>query len=566
MTTYITIDNKEYNFQPGETVLAVARRHGIFIPALCYHPDFPIKGNCRLCLVEIVRDGKSQITSACSVPAEANLEVFLDTARIKRLRRTNLELLFAEHLEKCPTCELRFNCPLLSLVKKYRVKISRFKERKATRKTYNLGNIITIDGSKCIDCGLCLDACNKLQKLNCLTMSGHGANQEIVPTSNPCTYCGQCVTHCPVAAIQEKPEHTKVSALLKNKKKLVIAQFAPSIRAAIGEEFGMEYDDQMAGRISAALKKLGFDYVFDVNLGADITTITEAEELIERLNNPKAVFPMMTSCCPAWVRYVETRHPELIPNLTSSRSPHMHLGGMIKTHWAHEKGIDPKNIVVVSVMPCTAKKYEITRPEFNIKGLAPVDHVITTREMAMMMKEARIKLADLKPQPSDLVWNNGSGAGAIYGVSGGVMESALRTAVWQLEKNKNLAKLEFTEVRGLKGVKESLVKVAGRTLRVAVVNGLGNIDNVLAHLSDFDYIGVMSCPGGCIGSGCQSFPVSNEVRLKRIQSLYSIDAKQVVRRAHENKEAMASVAYVKSIGLGHEVLHTSFKAKTAKEK
>lgn len=562
MSPIIKIDNKEYNFKPGETILQVARRHGLFIPALCYHPDFPIKSNCRLCLVEVVKNGKSQITSACSVPAIEGLEVFLDTARIKRLRRTNLELLFAEHVEKCPTCELRFNCPLLNLVKKYRVKISRFAERKADRKTYNLGNIITIDGSKCIDCRLCLDACNKLQKLNCLTMKGRGAHQEIVPTNNPCTYCGQCVTHCPVAAIQEKPEHTKVSALLKDKKKLVIAQFAPSIRAAIGEEFGMEYDDKMAGRVSAALKKLGFDYVFDVNLGADITTITEAEELVERLHNPKAVFPMMTSCCPAWVRYVETRHPELIPYLTSARSPHMHLGGMIKTYWAQEKKIDPKNIIIVSVMPCTAKKYEITRPEFKINNLAPVDHVITTREMAMMIKEAKINFVEIKPQATDLVWNNGSGAGAIYGVSGGVMESALRTAVWYLEKNKNLAKLEFKEVRGLSGVKESIVKVAGRNLRVAVVNGLGNIDKVLVRLKDFDYVEVMSCPGGCIGGGGQPFPVSNEVRLKRIQSLYSIDAKQTVRRAHENKEAMAGIDYVKSIGLGRAVLHTSFKAKS----
>jgi iron-only hydrogenase group A len=566
MSSIIKIDNKEYNFKPGETVLNVARRHGLFIPALCYHPDFPVKGNCRLCLVEIKKNGINQITSACSVPAELNLEVFLDTARIKRLRRTNLELLFAEHVEKCPTCELRLNCPLLSLVKKYRVKISRFPERKNDRKSYDFGPALALDGSKCIDCRLCLDACNRVQKLNCLVKKGIGPEQEIIPTNNPCTYCGQCVTHCPVAAFQEKPEHDIVSSLIKDKKKIVIAQFAPSIRAAIGEEFGMEYDDKMAGRVSAALKKLGFDYVFDVNLGADITTITEAEELVERLGNPKAVFPMMTSCCPAWVRYVETRHPELIPNLTSARSPHMHLGGVIKTHWAHEKNIDPKEIVIVSVMPCTAKKYEITRPEFKINGLKPVDHVITTREMARMMKAAKINLADLKPQPTDLVWNNGSGAGAIYGVSGGVMESALRTTAWHLEKKNRTSRLEFKEVRGISGLKQAKIKIAGRILKVAVVNGLGNIDNILPKLQEFDYVEVMSCPGGCIGGGGQPFPVSNEVRLKRIQSLYSIDSKQKVRRAHENKEAMASVAYVKSIGLGHAVLHTSFKAKTGKTK
>jgi iron-only hydrogenase group A len=561
MSLIIKIDKKEYSILPGESVLQTARRHGLFIPALCYHPDFPKKGNCRLCLVEVIKDDKRQVASACSISSEPGLEVFLDTARIKRLRRTNLELLFAEHIEKCPTCELRLNCPLLSLVKKYRVKITRFPERKADRLTYDFGPAIKLDNSKCIDCRLCLDACNKVQKLDCLKMEGVGALQEIKVTKNPCTYCGQCVTHCPVAAFQEKPEHDEVLQSLKEKKKIVIAQFAPSIRAAIGEEFDMEYDDKMAGRVSAALKKIGFDYVFDVNLGADITTIVEAEELVERLQNKKAVFPMMTSCCPAWVRYVETRHPELIPNLTSARSPHMHLGGMIKTYWATKNKINPKDIMIVSVMPCTAKKYEITRPEFKINGLAPVDHVITTRELAMMIKEARIDFKNLKPQASDLVWNNGSGAGAIYGVSGGVMESALRTAVWTLEKKKKLAKLEFKEVRGLAGVKEVKVKVAGRILKAAVVNGLGNINNVLSRLSDFDYIEVMSCPGGCIGGGGQPFPVSNEIRLKRIQSLYSIDSKQQVRRAHENLEAVAGVDYVKKVGLGRAVLHTSFKAK-----
>lgn len=270
---------------------------------------------------------------------------------------------------------------------------------------------------------------------------------------------------------------------------------------------------------------------------------------------------MMTSCCPAWVRYVETRHPELIPNLTTSRSPHMHLGGMIKTYWADKNNINPEDICVVSVMPCTAKKYEVTRPEFKIKGLDPVDHVITTRELAQMIKEAKIDFINLKPQASDLVWNNGSGAGAIYGVSGGVMESALRTAVWHLEKRKDLAKLEFCEVRGLAGVKEASVEVAGRTLRVAVVNGLGNINNILGRLNDFDYVEVMSCPGGCIGGGGQPFPVSNEIRLERIKSLYSIDSKQELRRAHENMEALAGIDYVKKAGLGQAVLNTTFKAK-----
>ena len=511
--------------------------------------------------MEIIKNKKRQIVSACSTPVESDLEVFLDTPKIKRLRRTNLELLFAEHVEKCATCKLRFNCPLLTLVKQYRVKITRFPDRKTERINHNFPPTIVNDASQCIDCRLCLDACNKLQKLNCLTIKGYGSNQEISQTKNPCTFCGQCVTHCPVDSFSEQSSYQEVREMLKIPGKIVIAQFAPSIRAAIGEEFGVEYDNKMTGRVIAGLKKLGFTYVFDVNLGADITTITEAEELIERLNNKKAVFPMMTSCCPAWVRYVETRRPDLIPNLTSARSPHMHLGGVIKTYWADKMGVNPKDILIVSVMPCTAKKYEATRPEFKIKGLNPVDAVITTREFALMMKEAKIDFIKLEPQTGDLIWNNGSGAGAIYGVSGGVMESALRTAVWTLEKKKSLAKLEFKEVRGLAGIKESLVKVAGRTLKVAVVNGLGNIDKALSHLSDYDYVEVMSCPGGCIGGGGQPAPVSAEIRAKRIAALYSIDNKQTVRRAHENIEAVAAVEYVKKNGLGEAVLHTSFKAK-----
>jgi iron only hydrogenase large subunit-like protein len=261
------------------------------------------------------------------------------------------------------------------------------------------------------------------------------------------------------------------------------------------------------------------------------------------------------------VRYVETRHPELIPHLTSARSPHIHLGGAIKTYWAKKNNIDPKDIVVVSVMPCTAKKYEATRSELKIKGLNPVDAVITTREFALMMKEAKIDFAKLEPKVGDLIWNNGSGAGAIYGASGGVMESALRTAVWTLGKRKILAKLEFKEVRGLLGVKESIVKVPGRKLRVAVVNGIGNIDQVIRHLTDYDYVEVMSCPGGCIGGGGQPAPVSSEIRAKRMAALYSIDNRQQVRRAHENKEAVAVVEYLKQNGLEKSVLQTSFKKK-----
>ncbi len=561
MALSIKINHQEFSCQKGETVLEVARRNKIFIPTLCYHPDFPIKGNCRLCLVETICNGKRQVVSSCSAQVESKMEVLLDTPKIRRLRRTNLELIFASHVEKCATCKLRFNCPLLTLVKKYRVKINRFPDRKITRDNLNFPPAIVNDASQCIDCRLCLDACNKMQRLNCLQLKGHGTEQMIVPTKNPCTFCGQCVVICPVDAISEKPSYPLVKKALADPKKIVVAQFAPSIRAAIGEEFGLEYDKDMTGRTIAALKKLGFNYVFDVNLGADITTITEAEEFIERLENKKAVFPMMTSCCPAWVRYVETRRPDLIPHLTSARSPHIHLGGVIKTHWAKKMNLDPKNIIVVSVMPCTAKKYEATRPELKVNGLNPVDHVITTREFTLMIKEARINFANLKPGNSDLIWNNGSGAGVIYGASGGVMESALRSVVWHLEKKKEMQRLEFKEVRGQEGIKESIIKIGQKKIRLAVVSGLGNIDRALNHLDKYDYVEVMSCPGGCIGGGGQPAPASNEIRAKRAAALYSIDKTQKIRRAHENKEAMEAINFIKEKGLAKKVLHTSFKKK-----
>jgi len=549
--------------------LEVARENKIFIPSLCYHPDFPAKANCRVCVVEIA--GRKRLATSCSTKVEEGMEVFTDSDRVKKSRNLNIELIFAEHIEKCSDCVSRYNCKLLDYAEKYKILISAFKDRKGKRKTYKFANAVEIDGTQCIDCRNCIDACLVLQNINYLELKGKGINQEIVPTKNKkidCIYCGQCAVHCPVAAAQEQTQWEEVEEVIKNKKKIVVAQIAPAVRVSIGEEFGLPHGKIMTGQVIAGLKKLGFNYVFDVNFSADVTTIVEAEELLKRINT-SGVMPMMTSCCPAWVKYVEFYHPELIPNLTTARSPHIHGGGIIKNYWAKKMGIKAKNISVVSIMPCTAKKFEASRKELKVKGLSPVDFVLTVREFAFMLKKNKINLVDLEKREADNPLGEHSGAAAIYGASGGVMESALRTAQFMAcrsdsERN-NLCpvKLEFKDVRGMKNIKEASAEVSGKKLKIAVVNGIGHIEKVIENLSRYDYIEVMACPGGCIGGGGQPIPTTDAIRKKRIAALYKIDKGKKTRSAHENKGVEKVLKWLKGQGkLERQVLHTKYKKRS----
>ncbi|MFH1643183.1 MAG: [FeFe] hydrogenase, group A [Patescibacteria group bacterium] len=531
----VTIDQKRIKAKTGQTVLELAQKNNIDIPALCYHPDLKTRGSCRLCLIEI--KGKKGLHTSCSIRVEPNMVVITDSPEIRRARRVNLELIFAQHKEECVDCGLNLNCNLLKLAKEYEVDIHRLVDRKTKYRSIQFGPSIFFDRSKCIDCGNCVEVCEK-QGIGFLETKEGGHNFQIIPSAKKnidCIYCGQCIVHCLVEALRTVNDLEKAEKLLNQKNKIVVFQFAPSIRTSIGEEFGMKHSSVVTGKLIAAIRKLGVAEVFDVSVGADFTTIEEANELIEKLEMDD--LPLFTSCCPAWVKYVEFYEPEFMKNLTTVRSPHIILGGLIKNYWAKKKNIDAKNISVVSVMPCVSKKYEIERKEMNIDGLRPVDHVLTTRELAHFLKKKKIDLTTIKEEKPSLMFGSATGGGIIYGASGGVMESALRTVHHKLTKRK-LPKIEFKEVRGASGFKKASVKIGKRTLKIAVVNGINNAKKILEELkenpSKYDYVEIMACPGGCIGGGGQPIPNNAEIRIKRAKGLYSIDQKKEIRLSDQN--------------------------------
>jgi len=397
---------------------------------------------------------------------------------------------------------------------------------------------LEFDTSKCVDCGLCVDMCHK-EGVDFLEFRKEGKFVKVLPSkmsNKDCIYCGQCLMHCPVGAFEGTGEFEEIDDPFKDKTKTVVFQFAPSIRSAIGEEFGMPYGSVMTEKMVAGIKKIGADFVFDTAVGADFTTVAEAEELIERIEG-KGKLPMFTSCCPAWVKWVEFYRPDIMPNLTTVRSPQIIYGGVIKTFWAKKMKISPKDIVVVSIMPCVAKKYEITRNEMKIDGIRPVDYVLTTRELARLFKKHKVNLAKIKPIKADNPMNKPSGAGVIYGASGGVMESALRTA-YKTMTGKKLPRINLKEVRGLEGCKKAEVNINGTVVKVAVVNGILNARAILDELKKdphaYDYVEVMACIGGCIGGGGQPVPVNADIRQKRANSLYSLDTKSKIRYADDN--------------------------------
>jgi iron-only hydrogenase group A len=624
------INDKKYTTDRKETILDFSLRNNMEIPHLCKHPDLEIKGNCRVCLVEV--EGKGMVTS-CSTFIEPGMKVRLDTPKVKKARGVNLELIFAEHVEKCPTCLYREKCSLLDYAKKFDLKLTKFYDRKTEYPVWQFSDAIQFDSSKCIDCRNCVDVCKNMQTCDFYKVDEKGAETIVRPKGCPleneprsldllknddeafdCSYCGQCVAHCPVGALSEVPHIEEVEDLLKNKKEedVLVAQIAPSVRVSIGEEFNEEHGKIMTGQLATSIKELGFDYAFDVSFGADLTTMEEARELVHWLETGKQK-PMFTSCCPSWVKFAEFYFPEFVDNITSTKSPQMIAATWIKIFLAHKLGKNPNNIKVISIMPCTAKKHEMNLPDqkvdfmevFEEMGfgelvetikkdnlpakIKTVDFVLTTREYALLLKKHKVDLPKLKNGKFDDPIGKHSAAGVIYGSSGGVMESALRTADYMLRVKKEQgdfskilngekvkvskkysrdleSRIEFKEVRGQKNIRIAEVKVAGMKLKIAVVNTLGKAREILEKIKsgemELDYVEVMACPGGCIGGGGQPIPVNEEIRKKRSEAIYSIGNNLKIKTAHEN---VGVLDVYKNYLKGNEKLiesiwHTDYKA------
>lgn len=573
----LTIDGRSVTVAKGTTVLAAAKEAGIRIPTLCYLEGINEIGACRICLVEV--KGMRTLQAACVLPAAEGMEVYTSTPAVRTARRTNLELLLSNHPQDCLLCDRNQSCELQSLAAELGVREQRF-SGKINEYPLDLSTpSIKRDPSKCILCRRCVAVCHQVQGVGVLGAIERGYDTIIAPEGNSglgdvaCTLCGQCVVVCPVGALTEVDNIDEVFDMLADPNKHVVVQTAPAVRVAIGEEFGYAPGTIVTGKMATALRRLGFDAVFDTDFAADLTIWEEANELVERLQDG-GTLPMITSCSPGWIKFIEHYYPDLLDHLSSCKSPHQMLGALAKTYYAEQIGVEPQDIMVVSVMPCTAKKFERTRPELaNKLGLADVDVVLTTRELARMIKSAGIDLANLPESNFDNPLGLSTGAAVIFGATGGVMEAALRTA-YEWVSGETLSEVEFAEVRGLRGIKEAAVDLPGTdiTLRVAVAHGLSNaaqlLDAIEAGTADYHFVEIMACPGGCITGGGQPRPADinqmDVLRALRLQGIYRADTELPVRKSHENQAVQE--LYEKWLGevggeKAHRLLHTHYQAR-----
>ena len=569
---HLKINNIPVEVKEGSTILEAAKAAGINIPTLCYLKEINEIGACRVCVVEV--KGARSLVAACVYPVNEGMEVFTNTEKVRKSRKTTLELLLSDHKKECLSCVRSTNCELQKLSYEYGCDENRFKGEKAKYEEDTSTSYLVRDNEKCILCRRCVAVCKKVQEVAVIAPARRGFNTHIACAFEsdladaPCVACGQCVAVCPTGALHEREEIDNVRDAINDPEKVVVVAAAPAVRAAIGEEFGYPLGTNTEGKMFTAMRMLGFDKVFDVNFGADLTIMEEANELIHRVKEG-GTLPMFTSCSPGWIRFVEYYYPELIPNLSSCKSPMQMFGATVKTYWAQKENIDPKNIYVVGVMPCTAKKFERTRENENASGYPDVDAVLTTRELAKMIKNSGILYNELPDGTFDNPLGEFTGAGVIFGATGGVMEAALRTAAEEIT-GKPLDKVDFKEVRGIKGIKEASYDLNGVKVKVAVASGLTNAKALCEKIRkgecDYTFVEVMCCPGGCVNGGGQ--PIQSaytrrqvDLRSKRAKALYDEDKKADIRKSHENPAIQK--LYKDFFGepgshKAHEILHTSY--------
>ncbi len=560
----------------GTKIIDAARMVGIEIPTLCYLKEMNEIGACRMCMVEVT--GARSLVAACVFPVNEGMEVFTNSEKVRKSRKQNLELVLSTHNKACLTCVRSGNCELQKLCKDYGVEDASKYEGAYPVADYDDSAAHMIrDNSKCVLCRRCVAACDN-QAISVIGANARGFDTHIgspfeLPLNDfSCVSCGQCIVHCPVGAIYEKDDTAKVFAAISDPEKYVVVNTAPSIRVTLGEAFGNPVGTNVTGKMVAALRRLGFDKVFDTDFSADLTILEEANELLDRINNGGAL-PLITSCSPGWVKYCEHYYPEQIAHLSSCKSPQQMFGAVTKTWYAEKMNLDPKDIVVVSIMPCTAKKFECGRDDQSASGYPDVDYALTTRELARMIETAGLNFNLLPDEEFDNPLGEGSGAGVIFGATGGVMEAALRTAVETLT-GEELKALEFTEVRGTEGLKEATYTVAGMEIKVCAASGLKNAQTVMEKIkngtADYHFVEIMACPGGCVNGGgqpVQPASVHNFVGLKglRGKALYEADKNLPVRKSHENEAVKAVYAeYFEKPGShkAHEVLHTHYVARS----